>query len=93
MPAGGLLVLKNYCAITFPNTHCALQAEKVLQAIPTVPFMIMPVPNMISAGCGLAVKTTLEVHPEVLQVLNDAAVLFDGVYSVDREKGLVYRIV
>lgn len=88
-----LLTLKHYCAVTFPNTHSALQAEKLLQKLSRFPFVVMPVPRIISSGCGLSVKTTVQCREKLIEYLAEGGISIEGVYILDKELGSVARIV
>lgn len=90
--AAGLLTLDNYCAITFPNTHSALKAEKVLQGADLLPFVIMPVPKTISSSCGLAIKLFAEGYNQAVGILGDAGVPIEGVYRIDKTSGTVKKL-
>jgi hypothetical protein len=87
-----VLNLKIYCLITFPNTHSALQAEKVLQEAEAA-FIIIPVPRAISSGCGLSIKIPVESRNTVLCVLQDKGVTFDHVYKIDKKAETIDKIV
>jgi len=90
--AACLMTLDKYCAITFPNTHSALKAEKVLEGASVLPFVIMPVPTMISSGCGLAIKVFPEGSEEAVDILGSAGVTIDGVYRIDKTSGTVKKL-
>ena len=90
--AARLLTLEKYCAITFPNTHSALKAEKILQGADLLPFVIMPVPRTISAGCGLAIKVFPEGSDQAVDILGSAGVPIDGVYRIDKTSGNVIKL-
>ncbi|MDN5294367.1 MAG: hypothetical protein PWQ91_1454 [Eubacteriales bacterium] len=77
---------REYCAVTFPSTHHALKAEKVLEAA-GVDFLIIPVPRHISASCGLAVKIFCSARDEVSRILQEAGVVVEGIYEVRRQEG------
>lgn len=81
-----LMSINNYCAITFPNTHSAIQAEKILERF-SFSFLIMPVPRIISSGCGLAIKTSPDNYNEVLALLVKAGISIEGAYTVDKLAG------
>lgn len=82
----GLLSLNNYYVITFPNTHSAIKAEKLLEKS-LLSFLIMPVPRVISSGCGLAIKTSPDNYNEVIAVLKAGGVSIQGAYAADRRVG------
>ena len=88
-----LLTLGKYCAITFPNTHSALQAEKLLQKHGMPPFIIVPVPRAISTGCGLAVKVSPEDYMKAVDILEKAGTTISGVYNIDKLSGTIDQIM
>lgn len=93
LTVGELLTLNEYSIITFPNTHSALQAEKVLQKEEFSPFTIMPVPGVISSGCGLAIKLTPDNYQQALEILQSSGVVIEGVYSIDRAADSAGRFI
>lgn len=75
-----LLYASSYGLVTFPTTHNALHAEKVLDDL-DIPFIVVPTPREISASCGLAVR----FFEQQLQLISGAFlennVSFSKVYS------------
>ncbi len=88
-----LLTLETYCAITFPSTHSALQAEKELQGVSALPFLIMPVPGTISSGCGLAIKVFPADYSKAVGILEEAGITISGVYNLDKPSGTINKII
>ena len=68
--------MEEYYLITFDSTHGAIATEKVLKPIGCV---IMPVPRVISASCGISVRIKPENHEAA-----EAAFKETGVYR-DRQ--------
>ena len=79
--------------MTFPNTHSALQAEKQLQQTGEVPFVIIPVPRIISSGCGLAVKFVAANYDKTIEVIEKAGILIEGVYQINKTVNSVERVI
>ena len=78
--------------ITFPNTHSAIQAEKLLEKS-LLSFLIMPVPRAISSGCGLAIKTSPDHYDEVTAVLEAGGVSIQGAYAADKRVGSFVKVL
>jgi len=91
-PAENMLMLKRFCAVTFPTTTGAIQAEEILKELGTLPFMIMPIPSSISAGCGLSIKTTIECGEELVALLRKEGVPIGGAFEIDKETKTIDRI-
>lgn len=85
-----LMNADRYCLIIFPTTHKALHAEKVLGQ-GQVPFLVVPTPREISAGCGLAVRFYCDDYQRIIEILNAGSIAVDSYYRV--EKGLEKNIV
>lgn len=85
-PAGSsvdaLVKLKKYTVITFPNSHSVMNAEETLKRKIVFPFLVMPVPRTVSAGCGLAIKLYPDNCEMAIRVLTAAGVNISGVYVV-----------
>ncbi|MEA5004093.1 Protein of unknown function [Eubacterium aggregans] len=60
----------DYGIIAFENTHSAMTAERVLTGL--LDFILMPTPREIAAGCGIAMRLSLEAVPEALAQLDTA---------------------
>jgi len=73
-----------YCLITFPTTHSALHAEKVLQEA-KASFLIVPTPREISSGCGLSVRIFGEDLDIVLRLLSSAGILATEYFRVESQ--------
>ncbi len=93
LSTGDLIKMDNYCAITFPNTHTALQAEKALQETGAVPFVIMPVPRVISSGCGLSVKVAPDSFRDAIEIIRNSGNTVEGVYRIDKNRNTTERLI
>jgi len=67
--------------VTFPTTTAALQLEKAAK-FGVLPGRLIPVPALLSAGCGLAFCTETEYQDEVLRLLGQAGISFEGLHEV-----------
>ncbi|HHW91907.1 MAG TPA: DUF3343 domain-containing protein [Firmicutes bacterium] len=70
---------KEYCLLTFASTHAALRSEKVLRQ-EQVPFLLVPIPREISAGCGLVLRVRCNQVQKVQEILAAIGVTPGGVY-------------
>ncbi len=82
-----LLNIDKYCLITFPTTHSALHAEKVLEESQAPPFIIVPTPREISAGCGLAIRIFCEDVSSITGRLANNGIEAMGFYEVAKSQG------
>lgn len=80
-----LVTATEFYVITFPTTQTALQAEKALD-IAGEPFILIPVPGEISAGCGLAVKCTRERKNTILQILSKERIKYSSIHLINRRR-------
>lgn len=90
---GDLIKMDDYCAITFPNTHSALQAEKTLQEAGNVPFVIMPLPRIISSSCGLSVKIAPDSLEETVAIMKNSGTVIEGAYRIDKNRNTADRLI
>lgn len=79
----------NYCLVTFNTTHSALQSENTLTDL-NIPFLTVPVPKEISAGCGLAIRYDYDYHPLVVQAVGNSGVIANSYYKVEKIDGKMY---
>lgn len=61
---------KNYGLIYFENTHSAMTAQKILKS--QILFEIMPVPEEVRAGCGIALRFAASKLENAVHLLNSA---------------------
>ena len=71
---------KEHCLLTFASTHAALRSEKLLRQR-GVPFLLIPTPREISAGCGLTLRVLCDQVQEVQEILAAAGVSPEGVFT------------
>lgn len=74
-----------FLLFTFNSTHLVIKLEKILQNY-KIYCRIIPIPSEISAGCGLAIKTSLNDKIHIKDILASEDLIFD-VYLV-KKKGL-----
>lgn len=88
-----LLNVSVYCLLTFPTTHSALRAEKILGE-QGMNFIIVPTPREISEGCGLAIKCHSEDLSDIVQKLNNGGIELKDFFQVEKqpEKNKITRI-
>lgn len=78
-----LLNADKYCLATFPTTHSALHAEKVLDVL-GLPFLIVPTPKEISAGCGLSIRVFCEDLDTVSQKLRENNAIVKEFFQMEK---------
>lgn len=72
------------CYFTFPTTHQAIRAEKVLVKTKNE-FKIVPVPREISSSCGVALRCTPGEVENIKACLEREAVLVEGFYTLEEK--------
>ena len=65
--------------ITFPSTHYALKAEKVLEEA-GLEIELIPVPRELSSSCGLAIPILEEEEDKAVEILRENRVETEGVH-------------
>jgi len=65
--------------ITFPSTHYALKAEKVLEEA-GLEIELIPVPRELSSSCGLAITILEEEEDKAVEILRENRVETEGVH-------------
>lgn len=88
-----LLNVSIYCLLTFPTTHSAMRAEKILDKKGMV-FIIVPTPREISEGCGLAVRCHCEDLTEIVEELNRSGIEIKEYFQIEKlpKKNRITRI-
>lgn len=76
-----LFKANKYYIVTFPTTHSALHAEKVLEET-DMSFLVVPTPREISAGCGLSIRFFEESLINVMELFNSSGIVFSKLFSV-----------
>ena len=69
------------CILSFHNTVYALQMEK-LGKEKDLPGRLIPLPSVISAGCGLAWSTALENKESTLAACQEAGLDPSAVHEI-----------
>lgn len=81
-----LLNVSPYCLLTFPTTHSAMHAEKVLTERSTI-FVIVPTPREISEGCGLAVRCHCEDMTAIIDELMGSGIQIKDYFRIEKSSG------
>lgn len=71
--------------ITFDTTTDAMMMEDFAKAN-NFEGKLIPIPNEISAGCGLAFEADLPEVNQIRQILEDNMVAFDKIYDLGAVK-------
>lgn len=66
---------------TFSNTHAVISAEQVLLSA-GVPIKVMPVPNAITAGCGLCLRIAPEHSEQAEAEMIKQSIAIASVYQM-----------
>lgn len=72
---------RHYGIIAFPTSQAAAAAEAAVLAAGYA-CRLIPMPEQISAGCGLVLQTSLEELSEIRLLLSGQNVSLDGCYEV-----------
>ena len=70
------------CLMTFPNTTQAMKMEESCREA-GLPGRLIPVPGEISAGCGMAWKSTADWKEEVEKLAALSGVVWEQVYDLE----------
>jgi hypothetical protein len=73
--------LEKSCVITFPSTHYALKAEKVLKKH-CLEVKPVPVARHISSDCGIALEFPCRDKEKISKIIKDSAVLIEKIYNL-----------
>lgn len=82
--------MQKFTLFTFPSTHQALKAEKVLQAA-GLEGRLLPMPREISSLCGLALEVDRAEEDRALALLKGEVALEKKV-RIRRERGFLKEI-
>lgn len=69
------------CIVTFPTTAAAMAMETVCREN-GVPGRLIPVPRVITAGCGLCWAAPPASRPLLEELVLAEKIAIDGVYTV-----------
>ncbi len=72
------------CYFTFPTTHQAIRAEKVLEKTDWK-FKMVPVPRRISSSCGVSLCCFPGKAERVKAYLEEEAVPIEGFYTLEEK--------
>ena len=74
---------QQYYLITFTSTHAAMAAESFLKK-EGLNVKLIPLPSVISAGCGFAIRVQVEVFSSVETWLKQSAFEWSKVYKLEK---------
>lgn len=72
---------KHYGVITFPTSQAAAAAEAQVKAA-GYECRLIPMPEQISAGCGLVLQVSVEQTLDIQKQLIDHQISLEGSYEV-----------
>ncbi|MBQ7612073.1 MAG: DUF3343 domain-containing protein [Spirochaetaceae bacterium] len=82
-PSNEIPLTEVYAIFLFPNTHFAIQAERVAHKhFPERGIRLIPLPPEVSAGCGMVLRTAYEDASQVLHLLHDENVSIEAYYTL-----------
>ncbi len=67
--------------VAFPTTSEALKMEKVCRNN-SIKGKLIPIPREISAGCGMAWSSEIELKEDVLKLIMDNNIAIDKTYEI-----------
>ncbi len=77
---------------TFATTHEAMAAEDILRG-EGVPLEVVPPPRGLSAGCGLALRVSMEDAPRAHATLAREGAAFQALHRLDADRRVRERLV
>jgi hypothetical protein len=81
-------IMTAFAIITFPNSHFAIRAKKILERSGQKSETI-PVPREFSSECGFCCKVIWENKQEIEDILRENNVELDRVYYWERDEDRV----
>jgi len=75
------MIQQHYYLITFDGTHVALKAETVLKEM-DIKVKLIPLPSVIAAGCGFAVKVLSSEKKAVEILLEQSLFEWSNLYEL-----------
>ena len=84
-------IQKESAVVTFDSTHHAMAAEDILRG-ESVKLEVVPPPSNLSAGCGLALRISLDDVPIVTGFLAAEGAPYAGIYLLDGEQRAVDKL-
>jgi len=75
------MIGQHYYLIAFDGTHAALKAEATFKEM-DVKVKVIPLPSVIAAGCGFAIKVMPRELGEVESCLKQYAFEWSGLYTL-----------
>lgn len=67
--------------LVFSSTHHVLSAEEALEE-QGIDFDVVPLPEGLSAGCGMALEIDADHHKTAIVLMEKAAIVCAGDYEV-----------
>lgn len=78
---------RDYFLITFDSTHVAMSSEAFFKE-KQVKAKLVPLPSVVSSGCGFALKFKLEDGAAVEPFLSDPLFAGSTFYKITKAQGL-----
>ena len=69
------------CVVTFRTTTAAMEMERVCKEA-GVPGRLIPVPRVITAGCGMCWSAPPSARNAVEQLLVERNLMIEGIYAI-----------
>ena len=80
------MINENYYLIAFDSTHAAMAAEAFFKET-RARVKLIPIPSVISAGCGFGIKIAKNEQPLIQHLLKDSIFERVNFYEIAKEKG------
>lgn len=68
--------------VSFDSTTSAIAMEKVCKQN-NIDGRIIPLPKMISAGCGIAWISPISIKDKICDVLKQNSIIFNEIYEIE----------
>lgn len=68
--------------VAFKSTNAAMEMESLAKSR-NIPGRIIPLPAKISAGCGLAWKTELDMRNDVINFMQEENIHWEAIYELN----------
>jgi len=75
------MMMQHYYLIAFDGTHAALKAETVLKEM-DIKAKLIPLPSVIAAGCGFAIKVLPSEKKAVEALLQQSLFEWSSLYEL-----------
>lgn len=77
--------MQTYGIVLFYSTREAMKAEALLKEKAQLNVRIIPTPETIHASCGFSLKYQLADEAQLLQLLHQADIKREGIYTATRD--------